>query len=99
MTSENISEYSLFYYYGADALLNCTRHSVSGQKSLAFLPVRKQEAPRTARYLLAIPAGVFSQENSRVKMPRTAFLPAFQGYAYAPARLAAVLLRNLSNRG
>ena len=50
--------------------------------SFAFSPNRKQVAPRTARYFFANKTGEFSPENSRDKMPRMAFYPAFQGSGF-----------------
>ena len=52
--------------------------------SLAFSIYRKQAAPWRVRHLFSIYMGKFSEENLRVKMPRRAFLPAFQGSASAP---------------
>ncbi|MBR6144161.1 MAG: hypothetical protein IKQ23_07750, partial [Treponema sp.] len=45
----------------------------------------RSAASSGARHLVAIQSGDFSQEKSRVKMPRRVFLPAFRGFSTAKA--------------
>ena len=76
----------LFFWSGCPFLL-CPALRVRPDSPWHFPRFVEPQASRTARYLFVLMFGAFFKENARDKMPRRAFYPAFQGYAYAPARL------------